>query len=149
MASKKDTPSNPFGALPDLTKVLEQFKVPGVDTQEILDARRKDIKALMQANQAIYQGMQAMANKQGELMQAAMADIQHAMQGGASGLAAGMGLGDPAKQGELARKAYEKMLGDMQDLAAIARQSQTEAMAKITERGNEHLEAVKRMMKGG
>ncbi len=145
MASKKDSPSNPFGALPDLTKVLEQFKVPGIDTQEILDARRKDIEALMQANQAIYQGMQAMANKQGELMQAAMADIQNAMKGAASS----MSLGDPAKQGETARKAYEKMLGDMQDLAQIARQSQTEAMAKITARGNEHLEEVKRMMKGG
>jgi phasin family protein len=145
MSTKRDSPNNPFGALPDLTKVLEQFKVPGIDTQEILDARRKDIEALMQANQAIYQGMQAMANKQGELMQAAMADIQNAMKGGASS----MNLGDPAKQGETARKAYEKMLGDMQDLAQIARQSQTEAMAKITARGNEHLEEVKRMMKGG
>jgi phasin family protein len=63
------------------------------------------------------------------------------------GTASGIGAGDPAKQGELARKAYEKVLGDMKDLAEIARESQTEAMAKITQRGTEHLDEVKKLMK--
>jgi phasin family protein len=131
--------SNAFG---DLTKMLEQFKLPGVDTQEVVEARRKDIDALVQANQAVYEGMQALANKQGELLKTAMEDIQSAMKGTASGI----GVGDPAKQGELARKAYEKVLGDMKDLAEIARESQTEAMAKITQRGTEHLDEVKKLM---
>jgi phasin family protein len=132
--------SNAFG---DLTKMLEQFKVPGVDTKEIVEARRKDIDALVQANQAIYEGMQALANKQGELLKTAMEDIQSAMKGAAGGV----GVGDPGKQGELARKAYEKVLGDMKDLAEIARESQADAMAKITQRGTEHLDEVKKMMK--
>lgn len=131
--------SNAFG---DLTKMLEQFKLPGVDTQEIVEARRKDIDALVKANQAIYEGMQALANKQGELLKTAMEDIQSAVKG-----AAGGGVGDPGKQGELARKAYEKVLGDMKDLAEIARESQADAMAKITQRGTEHLDEVKKMMK--
>jgi phasin family protein len=132
--------SNAFG---DLTKMLEKFKVPGVDTKEIVEARRKDIDALVQANQAIYEGMQALANKQGELLKNAMEDIQSAVKGAASGT----GAGDPVKQGELARKAYEKVLVDMKDLAEIARESQTDAMAKIAQRGTEHLDAVKKMMK--
>ncbi len=74
--------SNVFG---DLTKMLEQFKVPGLDTKEIVEARRKDIDALVKANQAIYEGMQALANKQGELLKAAMEDIQLAVKGAASG----------------------------------------------------------------
>jgi phasin family protein len=132
--------SNAFG---DLTKMLEQFKLPGVDTQEIVEARRKDIDALAQANQAAYEGMQALANKQSELLKTAMADIQSAVKAAASG----GGARDPGKQGELARKAYEKVLGDMKDLAEIARESQTDAMAKITQRGTEHLDEVKKMMK--
>jgi phasin family protein len=130
-------------AVENLTKMLEQFKLPGVDTKEIMEARRKDIDALVQANKAIYEGMQALANKQGELLKTAMADIQSAVKGAAGGAA----VGDSGKQGELARKAYEKVLGDMKDLAEIARQSQTDAMAKITQRGTEHLDEVKKMMK--
>jgi hypothetical protein len=136
MATKSQPAMDMSNAVDNLTKMLEQFKLPGVDTKEIVDARRKDIDALVQANKAIYEGMQALANKQGELLQTAMADIQAAVKG----VAGGIGVGDPGKQGELARKAYE-------DLAEIARQSQTEAMAKITQRGTEHLDEVKKMMK--
>ncbi len=132
--------SNAFG---DLTKMLEQFKLPGVDTQEIVEARRKDIEALLQANQTIYEGMQALANKQGELLKKSMEDIHAAMKGAAGGV----GVSDPGKQGELARKACEKVLVDMKDLAEIARVSQADAMAKITQRGTEHLDEVKKMMK--
>jgi phasin family protein len=143
LATKNQPAIDMSNAVENLTKMLEQFKLPGVDTKEIMDARRKDIDALVQANKAIYEGMQALANKQGELLQTAMADIQAAVKGAAGGI----GVGDPGKQGELARKAYEKVLGDMKDLAEIARQSQTDAMARITQRGTEHLDEVKKMMK--
>ncbi len=143
MATKNQPAMDMSNALGDLTKMLEQLKLPGVDTKEIVEARRKDIDALVQANQAIYEGMQALANKQGELLKKSMEDIQSAMKGAAGGI----GVGDPGKQGELARKAYEKVLGDMKDLAEIARESQADAMAKITQRGTEHLDEVKKMMK--
>ena len=142
MATKNQPAMDMSNAFGDLTKMLEQFKLPGVDTQEIVEARRKDIEALLQANQTIYEGMQALANKQGELLKTAMEDIQSAMKGAAVG-----GVSDLGKQGELARKACEKVLGDMKDLAEIARESQADAMAKITQRGTEHLDEVKKMMK--
>ncbi len=143
MATKNQPAMDMTHALGDITKMLEQFKLPGVDTKEIVEARRKDIDALVQANRAIYEGMQALANKQGELLKKSMEDIQSAMKGAAGGV----GVGDPAKQGELARKAYDKVLGDMKDLAEIARTSHTDAMAKITQRGTEHLDEVKKLMK--
>jgi phasin family protein len=130
--------TNTFG---DLTKMLEQFKLPGVDTAEIVEARRKDIEALVQANQAAFEGMQALAKKQTDMLTQAMQDIQTAVE-----RAGGGGVGDPGKQGELARKAYEKVQGDMKDLAEIARESQADAMVKITQRGTEHLDEVKKMM---
>jgi phasin family protein len=141
MATKKEPAMDMSNAFGDLTKMVEQFKLPGVDTAEIVEARRKDIDALVQANQAAYEGMQALANKQSDMLKQAMQDIQAAVKGAAGS------VGDPAKQGELARKAYEKVLGDMQDLAGIARKSQSDAMASITQRGTQHLEEVKTMMK--
>ena len=41
--------SNPFA---DLTKLVEQFKVPGVDPAAIIEAGRKDMEALVAANKA-------------------------------------------------------------------------------------------------
>ena len=143
MATKKDSAMDMSNAFGDLTKMIEQFKRPGVDTAEIVAARSKDVDALVQANQAAYEGMQALANKQAEMLKQAMQDIQAAVEGAAGGA----GIGDPAKQGELARKAYERVLGDMKDLAEIARKSQADAMATITQRGTQNLEDVKKMLK--
>ena len=53
--------TNPFG---DMTKVFEQIKIPGVDMAAIIEARRKDIDTLFEANKAVYEGVQALANKQ-------------------------------------------------------------------------------------
>ncbi len=127
--------SNPFG---DLTKMFEQFKVPGVDMSAIADARRKDIEALVEANKAVYDGMQALASKQAEMLKQAVEGIQSA--------ASGTGVGDPAKQAELARKACEKTLSDMKDLAEIARKSQADAMASITQRATQNMQDIKKMM---
>ncbi len=143
MATKNETAMDMSNAFGDLTKMFEQFKLPGVDTAEIEAARRKDVEALVHANQAAYEGMQALAKKQADMLRQAMEDIQAAVKGAAGGA----GVGDPGKQGELARKAYEKVLGDMKDLAEIARESQANAMVKITQRGTEHLDEVKKMMK--
>ena len=131
--------ANPFG---DVTKTIEQFKVPGVDMSAILEARRKDIEALVEANKAVYESAQALARKQTEMLTQAMQSIQDATRGAASGL----GLGDPAKQAELARKACQKALDDMKELAEIARKSQADAMASITQRATEHAQEIKKMM---
>ena len=143
MATKDKPSSNMSDAFGDLTKMPEQFKLPGVDIKEIVEARRKDIDALVQANQAIHEGVQALENKQGELLKKAIEDIHSAVKGAAGGV----GLGDPVKQRELAHRACEKILANMKDLAEIARSSQADAMAKIAQRGTEHLDEVKKMMK--
>lgn len=127
---------NPFG---DLTKMLEQFKIPGVDMSAIADARRQDIDSLVQANKVVYEGMQALANKQTEMLKQAMESIQS--------VAGTSGKGDPAQQTELARKAYEKALSDMKDLAEIAQKSQTDAMAIIVERAAQNMQEIKNMTK--
>ena len=108
----------------------------------IIEARRKDIEALVEANKAAYEGMQALVRKKTETLTQAMQGIQEA----ASGSAGGLGLADPAKQAELARNAYTKALADMRDLVEIARKSQTDAMASITKRANEHLQEIRQMM---
>ena len=128
--------TNPFG---DLKKMLEQFKVPGVDMSALVESRRKDIEAIVEANKTAYDSMQALARKQAEMLTQAMQDIQEA---------AKVGIADPGKQTEVARNACLKALDDMKDLAEIARKSQADAIANITKRANEHVDEIKKMLQG-
>lgn len=65
--------ANPFG---DFTKMLEQFKLPGFDVPAIMEARRKDVEALVTANQAALQGMQSLAQKQAEMLRSTLSELQ-------------------------------------------------------------------------
>lgn len=121
--AKPDTPevSDPFGALKSM---IEQFKLPGVDMNAIAASRRKDVEALLAANKAAFDAMQQLAQKQGEVFAGAMQSLRDSMQA----------VGDPAKQSELARQAYEKAVAQMRELAEIARKAQAEALAGIDAR---------------
>ncbi|HXE23019.1 MAG TPA: TIGR01841 family phasin [Rhodoferax sp.] len=132
--------SNPFG---DVTKMIEQFKLPGVDMAAIVEARRKDIEALVKANKAAYESMQAMAHKQTEMLTQAMQDIQSAVKEAAATKGV---LPDPKKQAEMARNAWKKTLADMKDLAEMARKSQADAMAGLSARATQSLQEIKKMM---
>ncbi|MEO7129040.1 MAG: TIGR01841 family phasin [Rhodoferax sp.] len=132
--------SNPFG---DVTKMIEQFKLPGVDLAAIVEARRKDIEALVDANKAAYESMQALAHKQTEMLTQAMQGIQEAVKEAASRKGV---LPDPKKQAELARDAWKKTLVDMKEMAELARKSQADAMAGLTKRAAQSMEEIKKMM---
>ena len=132
----KDT--NPFGG--DITQLIGQFKMPGVDMNALVEAGRKDIEALVAANKAAYESMQALARKQTEMLTASFEGMQEAAKGTLGG------KGDPAKQAETVRQAFEKALTDLKELAEMARTSQADALAHITRRGTEHLEELKRLM---
>jgi phasin family protein len=128
--------SNPFA---DFTKMLEHFTVPGVDVSAIVESGRKDMEALVEANQATYHGLQALVRKQTEMLRHAMQSIQEAAKHPGGTSAAG-------KHAETAREAYHKTLADMKELSEIVRKSQAEAMTKVTDRAIEHLRELKKMI---
>ncbi|MBV8589127.1 MAG: phasin family protein, partial [Acetobacteraceae bacterium] len=63
------------GQFPDLTAILSQFKLPGVDLQAIMESRKADFEALMKANTLAIQGAQKIAEKQAELFRASLNDL--------------------------------------------------------------------------
>jgi len=136
------TSTNPFT---DFTKLLEQYKLPGVDMASVIEARRKDIDAITEANKIAYEGMQALVQKQTEILSKSMQEIQAAAQK----LTAG---GDPAeamaKQGEFVQHGLQTALNNMRELAEMAQKSQAEALAVITKRAEQSIEEAKSLMKG-
>jgi len=122
----------------DLKNIMERFKVPGVDVSAMVETGRKDIEALVEANKAAYQGLQALVRKQTEMLTQAMHSIQESAKhgGGSSG----------GKHAETVRQAYHKTLEDMKELADIVRRSQAEAMTRVADRAIEHLQELKKMV---
>ena len=140
--SKANTPdfTNPFGNLDEL---LKQFKVPGVDVNAIIESRRKDMDALIAANQATAAAMQQVAKKQTEILTQAL----QAAQEGAQKLAKDVGGAiDPVKQADLTRKACEKALADMKEVGEIAQKAQTTAMSGITARAQQSVQEMTKLM---
>lgn len=132
--------TNPFGNLDEL---LKQFKVPGVDVNAIVESRRKDMDALIAANQATAAAMQQIAQKQTEILTQALQAAQESAQKLAKGVG---GAIDPMKQSELTRKAYEKALADMKEVGEIAQKAQTTAMSGITARAQQSAQEVTKLL---
>jgi phasin family protein len=134
------TPTDPFTAF---SAMLEQFKLPGVDMSAVIEARRKDIEALTQANQVAYAGMQALVQKQTDILRKSMEEMQAAAQQMA---ARGNPAENFAKQGEFVQKTLQKTFENMRELAEMARKSQAEALEAINQRAQQNMQEIKAMM---
>jgi phasin family protein len=145
-----NNPFNPFANMDfskfdlskfDMSKMLGDVKIPGFDMQAVMDAQRKNIEALTAANQAAVQGMQAVAQRQAEILSQSMSEVSSIAQQLASSASNPQEM--TAKQTELARKAFEQALANMRELAEMVSKSNTEAFAIINKRVTESLQELK------
>lgn len=125
----------------DMSKMLGDVKIPGFDLQAIMDAQRKNIEALNAANQAAVQGMQAVAQRQAEILSQSMSEVSAVAQQLATASSNPQEM--TTKQAELVRKAFEQALANMRELAEMVSKSNTEAFAIINKRVTESLQELK------
>ena len=59
----------------ELTKMLQDYQVPGVDWQELMASQQKNVEALRKANQVLFEGAQAVIQREVEIMQKAMQEF--------------------------------------------------------------------------
>ena len=74
MASKTGNPfmDQNFTEMFDPRKYMDQFQMPGLDNQGLMEAHRKNIEAVTEANRVAFEGAQAMARRQTEIVREAM-----------------------------------------------------------------------------
>src|SRR5450432_4436751 len=72
-----------FGKMPsfDFTKLMKDFKLPGVDLVTIMDREKKNIEALTEANRVAFVGWQALVHRQAEILQESIKRAVGAAQG--------------------------------------------------------------------
>ncbi|MFZ1325352.1 MAG: phasin family protein [Candidatus Contendobacter sp.] len=148
-----NNPFNPFANMDfskfdlgkfDMTKMLGDVKIPGFDMQAVMDAQRKNIEALTAANQAAVQGVQAVAQRQAEILSQSLSEVSAVAQQLASAGSNPQEL--TTKQAELVRKAFEQALANARELAEMVSKSNTEAFAIINKRVTESLQELKALV---
>lgn len=148
-----NNPFNPFANVDfskfdfskfDITKALGDVKIPGFDMEAAVAAQRKNIEALTAANQAAVQGLQAVAQRQAEILSQAISEVSTVAQQLSSAGSNPQEL--TAKQTELARKAFEQALANARELAEMVSKSNTEAFAIINKRVTESLQELKSLV---
>ncbi|MGF6604105.1 phasin family protein [Paraburkholderia sp. GAS448] len=137
--SRKHAMTDPFNAVTDFSRMLEQLKIPGVDVTLLIEAQRKDIAALTQDHRVANEGIQALVKKQAELFSRHVEEMRTAVQR--------MSGEDPkdavAQQGALIQRTLTKALEEMRELTGMAQSSQIEALAVISRRPGKNLEEAK------
>jgi phasin family protein len=131
----KPTEKGAAGETPvfDFTKLMSQFRLPGVDFAALVDRERKNIEALAKANRIAFEGWQRLVRRQAEMLQETMKKV-----------VADAGREDAAKKrADLAKEGFEKALANMRELAEITTQSQKEALDVVRKRIEENVESIR------
>jgi phasin family protein len=139
MAAKSPFPHD----MTDFSKIMADYKIPGVDWQEVIAAQQKNLQALAKANQVLVEGAQAVMRREIEILQKAMAELAEASK-------ELMQQGDPQAQAskrlELAKTSFEAAVQNMRELAEVAGKSNREALEVINQRALESFEEIRKAM---
>jgi len=112
----------------DFTKAFATPKTSGVDADSILAAQKKNMEALVTANKAAAAGYQELFAKQVEVFEATLAEAKIQM---TDFDPSKMDADSAAAQGEVAKVAFEKALGNMTALAEGAQKANAEAFEVV------------------
>ena len=127
----------------ELTRMMRDYQVPGVDWQELMASQQKNVEALTKANQVLFEGAQAVIQREVEILQKAMQEFAEASRDL-------MQEGDPQAQTqkrlELAKASFEAALRNMRELAELAGRSNREALETINKRAMESFDEIRSAM---
>ena len=142
MAITIETFLNPAKFTEELTSKLKEYRLPGIEVDAVVASQRKNVEALVKASRAAFEGTQAVAKRQAEILQETMNQT-------AKSFDALTKAGSPpevaAKQAELAKEAFEKALGNMRELAEMVTKAQQGAIDTMSGRISQSLDEIKQM----
>ena len=110
------------------------MRFPMMDAEAIMQTQRRNIEVLTQANQICYEGVQAVAQRQAEIMRKSFEDCSRVVQEMAK-------PGDVedrlSRQADAAKDAYEASVANMRELAEMSVKSNSEAVELLNKRMTE------------
>ena len=131
--------SNPLPSLDDLVKLLERFRLPGVDADALVDWQRKDLDALAEANRQAYAGIKALAERRDEILRDTLVQWQEALKNA-------IGSDALAKQGEAAKRGLQQAIEHVRELAEMETQSRNNAWQVVRDRTQENMANLQKLL---
>jgi len=129
----------PKRALLDVRGLLDKLKLPGVDVGGLIDSRRKDIEALLAANEQAYRGFEAVTRRQGEMLAEAMKQLTAS----AKETFATQGASErTARVASLAQEAFGRALANMKEIAELSARSQKQVVDTLNKRLHDGIEEI-------
>jgi len=134
------TDFDPFNAADQFTKMFGGMEAPQVNINAVMDSQRKSVEALTVANQKMLDGVRAVSERQAEIVRDAVEKSSAAMD--VFGKAK-----NPQdiveKQAELARKAYDKSVKDLNELRELVVKTNKDVVEPINTRIQESFDEIK------
>lgn len=127
----------------DVRATLEKLKLPGLDAQTLLDRGRKDIEALLAANERVFNTIETLSHKQTELLM----DVMREWQAGAKDVIGKGSTPEKASQvSQHAQRAFVQALADMKEMADIAAKSHEDVLTILNKRYRENVETFRQRL---
>ncbi len=148
MAKAQVKSANPFlnadfGEFMDFSKFAEQFKMPGIDSSALVESQRKNVEAFTRANRVALEGVQAVAQRQAEILRQAMEETTKAVRELAK---PGQPAEKMASQADLVKEAYEAAIANLRELTEMSAKSNAEASEVLTHRFTASLDEIKAVL---
>ena len=125
----------------DMTKYFSSLKLPAMpEFAALMETHKRNLAAFAAANKLVFEGAQAITQRQVEVIRRQVTDATEA----AKMLATpGDAKERTARQAELMKQAYEQSVADLREVEDLLRKSSTEAMNLVHHRFIEAMDEVK------
>lgn len=140
MTSKNPFFDADFRDFMDPAKLTERFKMASFDPAAITEMHQRNIEAIAEANRICFEGMQAMGQRQAEIMRQSLEEAVAALQEMTAQPAAPEQ--QMQKQAQQLKKQYESALANIRELNEIGTKSSSEAAETLTKRVGESLDEI-------
>ncbi len=132
---------------PDMSKYFASMKMPSMpEVTALMETHKRNLATLAAANKLIFEGAQAITQRQVEVMRRQVTDVTEA----AKLLAApGDAKERAVRQADLIKQAYEKSVADLKEVEDLLRKSSTEALELVHHRFVEAMDEVKAAVEKG
>lgn len=131
----KDTESALQAMREQTAKMMENFKLPGVDVQALIEDQRKNIDAVAKAMRIASEGAAAVSQRQLEIFQSTSEQL--------SAMFRDFKM-TREQQSELAKKAFQTALDNTRELAEMSTKASNDAFAVMKQRMSESLEEMRK-----
>jgi phasin family protein len=123
----------------NVSKMMEQFKLPGVDMSALVEWQRKDLEALAEANREAFEGYKTLFERRNEMFKDALGKWQQ-------NLASAANPSAMAKRTEAAREDVQKAVDDFRELVDLEAQARKRAWKVVQDRMQENMAHLQGLM---